>query len=56
LIKNKIDPSILKVSAYGSFHPKSDVAEDNRRVEMRFFSADNQQNILSEENFFNRLE
>ena len=56
LIKNKIDPGILKVSAYGSFHPKSDVPEDNRRVEMRFFSADNQQNILNEENFFNRLE
>jgi chemotaxis protein MotB len=56
LIKNKIDPSILKVSAYGSFHPKSDVAADNRRVEMRFFSQDNQQDILSEENFFDRLE
>lgn len=56
LIKNRIDPAILKVSAYGSFHPKSDVAADNRRVEMRFFSQDNQQDILSEENFFNRLE
>ena len=56
LIKNRIDPAILKVSAYGSFHPKSDVAADNRRVEMRFFSEDNQQNILSEENFFDRLE
>ena len=56
LIKNKIDPAILKVSAYGSSHPKSDVAADNRRVEMRFFSEDNQKNILSEENFFDRLE
>ncbi|MDY0051103.1 MAG: flagellar motor protein MotB [Aliarcobacter sp.] len=56
LIKNKIDPAILKVSAYGSFHPKSDVAADNRRVEMRFFSESNQQDILSEENFFDRLE
>lgn len=56
LIKNKIDPSILKVSAYGAYHPKSDVAADNRRVEMRFFSADNQQDILNEENFFDRLE
>ena len=56
LIKNKIDPGILKVSAYGSTHPKSDVAKDNRRVEMRFFSQDNQQSILSEENFFDRLE
>ena len=56
LIKNKIDPGILKVSAYGSSHPKSDVGADNRRVEMRFFSEDNQKNILSEENFFDRLE
>ena len=56
LIKNKIDPCILKVSAYGSSHPKSDVAADNRRVEMIFFSEDNQKNILSEENFFDRLE
>ena len=56
LIKNKIDPAILKVSAYGSSHPKSDVAADNRRVEMRFFSQDNQQDILNEENFFDRLE
>jgi chemotaxis protein MotB len=56
LIKNRIDPAILKVSAYGSFHPKSDVPADNRRVELRFFSQDNQQDILSEENFFNRLE
>lgn len=56
LIKNRIDPSILKVSAYGSNHPKSDIAADNRRVEMRFFSADNQESILSEESFFDRLE
>ena len=56
LIKNKIDPSILKVSAYASYHPKSDVASDNRRVEMRFFSQDNQQDILNKENFFDRLE
>ena len=56
LIKNKIDPATLKVSAYGSYHPKSDVAADNRRVEMRFFSENNQQDILSEENFFDRLE
>jgi chemotaxis protein MotB len=56
LIKNKIDPGILKVSALGSYHPKSDVAADNRRVEMRFYSQDNQQDILNEENFFDRLE
>ena len=56
LIKNRIDPSILKVSAYGSFHPKSDVAADNRRVEMRFFFFFYQQDSVSEENFFDRLE
>lgn len=56
LIKNRIDPAILKVSAYGSYHPKSDNAADNRRVEMRFYSEDNQKDILSEENFFDRLE
>lgn len=56
LIKNRIDPSVLKVSAFGSYHPKSDVASDNRRVEMRFYSQDSQNDILSEENFFDRLE
>ncbi len=56
LIKNRIDPAILKVSAYGSHHPKSDVASDNRRVEMRFFGQEDQRDILNEENFFDRLE
>ena len=56
LIKNRIDPSILKVSAHASYHPKSDVASDNRRVEMRFFSTENQRDILNQENFFDRLE
>lgn len=56
LIKNRIDPSILKVSAYSSFHPKSEVSADNRRVEMRFFAQEKQDDILSEENFFDRLE
>lgn len=56
LIKNRIDPAVLKVSAYGSYHPKSNTSSDNRRVELRFFSQDNQSDILSEENFFDRLE
>ncbi|WP_122894082.1 OmpA/MotB family protein [Arcobacter peruensis] len=56
LIKNKIDPAVLKVSAYGSYHPKSDNSADNRRVEMRFFAQDNQDDILDEESFFDRLE
>lgn len=56
LIKNRIDPSILKVSAYASYHPKSEVSADNRRVEMRFFAQEAQNDILSEESFFDRLE
>lgn len=56
LIKNRIDPSALKVSAYSSFHPKSEVAADNRRVEMKFFADNNQEDILAEESFFDRLE
>ncbi|WP_321312052.1 flagellar motor protein MotB [Halarcobacter sp.] len=56
LIKNRIDPAVLKVSAYASFHPKSEVAADNRRVEMRFFTDNNQSDILAEESFFDRLE
>lgn len=56
LIKNRIDPTILKVSAYASYHRRSNTASDNRRVEIRFFSADSQQNILDEESFFDRLE
>lgn len=56
LIKNRIDPSILKVSAHASYHPKSEVSADNRRVEMRFFAQESQNDILSEESFFDRLE
>lgn len=56
LIKNRIDPSTLKVSAFASYRPKSEMAADNRRVEMRFFAEDNQEDILSEESFFDRLE
>ena len=56
LIKNKIDPSLLKVSAFSSFHPKSEIDIENRRVEIRFFAQDSQEDILKEENFFDRLE
>lgn len=56
LIKNRIDPTMLKVAAYASYHPKSEVAADNRRVEMRFFAEESQDDILSEESFFDRLE
>ncbi|MCP4969059.1 MAG: OmpA family protein [Arcobacter sp.] len=56
LIKNRIDPSTLKVSAFSSFHPKSDNSSDNRRVEMKFFAESNKESILEEESFFDRLE
>ncbi|PLY09843.1 MAG: flagellar motor protein MotB [Arcobacter sp.] len=56
LIKNRIAPSSLKVAGYSSYHPKSEMAADNRRVEMRFFADNNQEDILSEESFFDRLE
>lgn len=56
LIKNRIDPSTLKVSAFASYRPKSEMSADNRRVEMRFFAEDNQEDILGEESFFDRLE
>ena len=56
LIKNRINPSTLKVAAYSSYHPKSEMASDNRRVEMRFFSENNQDDVLGEESFFDRLE
>jgi chemotaxis protein MotB len=56
LIKNRIDPSTLKVAGYSSYHPKSEMASDNRRVEMRFFADNNKEDILTEESFFDRLE
>lgn len=56
LIKNRIDPAQLKVSAFSSYHPKSENAADNRRVEIRFYSNNDKDNILAEENFFDRLE
>ena len=46
----------LKVAAYSSYHPKSEMAADNRRVELKFFANDNKSDILSEESFFDRLE
>lgn len=57
LIKNRIDPAILKVSAFGSYRPKSDNAFENRRVEIRFVStSENNSRMAQEENFFDRIE
>ncbi len=56
LIKNRIDPAQVKISAYSSYRPKSENREENRRVELRFFADENQQDLLEEENFFDRLE
>jgi chemotaxis protein MotB len=56
LIRNRIEPSQLKVSAFGSFHPKSDDANDNRRVELRFISSKNNNKMVKESNFFDRMQ
>ncbi len=56
LIRNRIKPSMLKVSAYGSFHPKSDNAKENRRVEMRFIATQNKNKIIEQSSFFDRIE
>ena len=55
LIKNKIDPATLKVSAFGSYRPKSDTASENRRVELRFVAAKNQSKMINQANFFDRI-
>jgi chemotaxis protein MotB len=56
LIKNRIDPAQLKVTAYSSYRPKSENAAENRRVEIKFVSSTEQKSILEKENFFDRLE
>ncbi len=56
LIRNRIEPASLKVSAYGSYHPKSDDANENRRVELRFISVENKTGVAEESNFFDRIE
>lgn len=56
LIKNRIDPAQLKVSAFSSYRPKSENAAENRRVEIRFVSSSENKNLLEKENFFDRLE
>ncbi len=56
LIKNKIEPARLKVSAYGSYRPKSDVGTENRRVELKFVTSNVKESGLKESNFFDRVE
>jgi chemotaxis protein MotB len=57
LIKNRIDPATLKVSAFGSYRPKSDNPLENRRVELRFVSAaKDSKRMINQENFFDRIE
>jgi len=55
LIKNKIEPSRLKVSSFGSYRPQSDDANENRRVELRFTSTHSDNTDFSGENFFDRI-
>jgi len=56
LMKNKIEPSRLKVSAFGSYRPKSDDANINRRVELKFISTGYNENEFSADNFFERID
>ncbi|MEA3288573.1 MAG: flagellar motor protein MotB [Campylobacterota bacterium] len=57
LIKNEMDPAMLKVSAFSSYRPKSDNAFENRRVELRFVAtSQGYGNMATEENFFDRIE
>ncbi len=56
LMKDHIDPALLKVSGRGSFHPVSDNPKDNKRVELRFYSSHNKQDLLNQEDFFDRLQ
>jgi len=56
-IKNNIDPATLKVSAFGSYRPKSDDAFENRRVELRFVSTSQENGRMAkDESFFDRIE
>lgn len=54
LIKNKIDPEKIKVSAFGSYRPKGESYEENRRVELRFVSSSNGGELIND-NFFDRI-
>jgi chemotaxis protein MotB len=56
LIRNKIEPSRLKVAAYGSYRPKSDDYNANRRVELKFRTSNYHPNEFSNENFFDRID
>jgi len=56
LIKNKIEPERLKVSAFGSYRPKGSNVIDNRRVELRFITSKLKGEVgLEDENFFDRI-
>ena len=55
LMKNKIEPARLKVSAFGSYRPKSDLSKDNRRVELRFVTSNYDSNEIGKDNFFDRI-
>jgi chemotaxis protein MotB len=56
LIKNKIDPERLKVSAYGSYRPISTDENENRRVELKFVTSKLKGDTgLEDENFFDRI-
>ena len=55
LIKNKTDPTILKLSAFASNVKKSNIDSENRRVELRFITQQEDQIDMQQNNFFGRL-
>jgi len=55
MIKYKVNPAILKVSAHASYRPKGGEVAADRRVELRFFASDVQVDLLQQESFFDRL-
>ncbi len=56
LIKNKIDPTRLKIAAFGSYRPKNENENENRRVELKFITDKLDGEVeLEDENFFDRI-
>jgi chemotaxis protein MotB len=55
LIRNKTDPSILKLASFASNRPSSNISSQNRRVELRFFAEKEKKINLEDENFFDKL-
>jgi chemotaxis protein MotB len=55
MVKYKVNPAILKVSAHASYRSKGGEPAADRRVELRFYASDVQIDLLQNESFFDRL-